>query len=139
MCVSLTPTDEPDSQARPRRQQPESESRTTSARSHVFGGLSRVSERLSETLRSVTGWITGRTSEHRASELDDSAAVPEACPQIGSLPPRALPLTYPTRSYRRLQNLPDTVASCDGSTYRIVHPDEPDCYIESDTWTTVER
>lgn len=80
-------------------------------------------------------------STERASTgaLEDSATVPDACPRIESFPPRTLPLTYPTRSFRHLENSPDTVSNCNGEIYRIAHPDNAESFIESDTWTEVER
>jgi hypothetical protein len=64
---------------------------------------------------------------------------PPDCPAVDGLPPRAFPLTYPTRSYRVIENDADLVADDDGETMTISHPDFPTAYIESDTWTEVER
>ena len=142
--MSLTPTDDPDTQGRSQSQTTESPAASSSSiRSRLLGSLLDVrtaSRHLKASLGRVARWVRGQDTERpTTSELEDSAAIPETCPRIESLPPRALPLTYPTRSYGNLDNSPDTVGDCDGEIYRIAHPDNAESFIESDTWTEVRR
>jgi hypothetical protein len=87
-------------------------------------------------------WFTESASEdgrEAAVALADSAVSPPDCPAVEELPPRAFPLSYPTRSYRTVDNDVDLEADADAETLTISHPDRPSAYIESDTWIEVER
>jgi hypothetical protein len=84
--------------------------------------------------------VTGRRGrETEETALADGAVPPPDCPEVEGLPSRAFPLSYPTRSYRVIDNDTDLVAETDGETLCLRHPDAPEARIESDTWTEIER
>lgn len=76
------------------------------------------------------------TEQH---SLADDAVQPPRCPPIESLPARAFPLTYPTRAYRLVENDPDLTTEKHADTVTISHPESSEAWVESDTWTDLQR
>lgn len=144
--MSLTPTDDTDSRSVP-QSVPESEEGSSSVRSRVALTCYRVQRAgqravagCRRLLGAVAGAVTGRRDrETEGTALADSAVPPPDCPEVDGFPSRAFPLSYPTRSYRVIDNDADLIAEGDGETIRLEHPDAPEAHIESDTWTEIER
>jgi len=139
--VSLTPTDDTEPTAASR---PESTEGTgsPSVRSRIRSRLRRGALRTVAACGRALRWLTRSGSEdghEEAVALADSAVSPPDCSAIEEFPPRAFPLSYPTRSYRTVDNGVDLDADSGAETLTISHPDRPSAYIESDTWIEVER
>lgn len=111
-------------------------------RSRVRCTLQRAVHRAATACGRALGWLTQSDDRDRPAEtvaFADSAVSPPNCPPVDGLPPRAFPLAYPTRSYNVIENEADLVAEEGDETLTVAHPDVPTAYIESDTWTEVER
>lgn len=143
MRVSHTPTDEPDSKPDPRytpdmtRQVEPSPTSSQSRASSPRGIVDRVRTLVDRARRWLGGERSSATDD--APTFADSSMPPPDCPTVGKLPPREFPLSYPTRSYQSIDNDVDLLVHCDEETLTLVHPEDPQTRIESDTWVPIER
>lgn len=142
--MSFTPTDEPEVQDSDERlAQPDRSEYSLSGRVRLRSlvvGLQRDVAHHQRALRTGLDRLLspGLVTTERQSFADDIVQPPR-CPPVESLPPRAFPLTYPTRAYRIVENDSDLVAEVDERTLRMYHPDGSDAWLRSDTWTQLER
>lgn len=145
--MSHTPTDDPD----PRREPPSTsesapgtdasalDSPARAVRPRIERALGRAGRSIRRAFGRVGRWFRSDAGAEDGTSLADSAVPPPECPPVAGLTPRSFPLTYPTRSYRTVDNGIDLDSHCDEETFTLVDPDEPQAHIESDTWVPVER